>query len=141
MLRFLDGRRAAGEGGARELLLRPRRFAAAGRVFLVGDLQDVEPRALLGLARRGRELCAVQLLAPLELFSEPPEGGAVEWWDPESDARLTLALERATVAAYQARLERSLERWRTAAARHGARYGCWSTRVPFEDIVHAVVNR
>lgn len=135
LLHFLDGLRASGGEGARELLRHPRRFDAAGRVFLVGDLAGLEPRAFLELARRGRELFAVQVLAPLELEPDLAEGEAVEWWDPESDARLELRLERATVGAYQARLEESLELWRQAAARHGASFGSWSSALPFEAIV------
>ncbi len=135
LVRFLDGLRASGSGGARDLLRHPRRFDAAGRVFLVGDLAGLEPRAFLELARRGRELVALQVLAPFELEPDLAGGEAVEWWDPEDDARLALRLERATVEAYLARLEESLERWRQAAARHGARFGCSSSASPFEAIV------
>ena len=142
LVRFLDGRRAAGSGGVRELVAAARRYAEAGRVFVVGDLLDVEPRELLGLGRRGRELLAAQLLAPVEL--EPrelgSEVGAVDWWDPEGGERLELALDARAVDEYEARLEARLEAWRSTCARHGVSYGVWSTRVEFEDVVHGLLR-
>lgn len=140
LLAFLDGRRAGGRGGTRELVAAAARFTGAARVFLIGDLLDTEPRELFTVGRRGRELFAVQLLAPLELEPRPPGPGAVDWWDPEADQHLELALDADAVAAYEGRLEERLEIWRASAARHGAAYGCWSTRSPFEDVVRGLLR-
>ncbi|MAF64657.1 MAG: hypothetical protein CMJ84_03215 [Planctomycetes bacterium] len=136
LLRFLECRRAGGDAGLASLLAAPRRVADAGRVFVVGDLLDVDFAALAGLLRRGRELGAVQLLAPVEF--EPPVG-AVEWWDPEGGERLRLRVDRATVSAYERRLEQHLDSWRTSCARHRIAYACTGTRADFEDIVRALL--
>lgn len=137
MLGFLEARRASGDGGLAPLLSAPRRLADAGRVFVVGDLLDVEFAALGSLMRRGRELGAVQLLAPLEFA--PPQG-AVEWWDPEGGERLRLRVDRPTASAYERRLELRLDAWRTSCARHRIAYTCASTAQPFEDIVRALLR-
>ncbi|MDP6763722.1 MAG: DUF58 domain-containing protein [Planctomycetota bacterium] len=136
MLGFLEGCRAAGDAGLAGLLAAPTRVADAGRVFVVGDLLDVEFAALAGLGRRGRELGAVQLLAPVEF--EPPVG-AVEWWDPEGGERLRLRVDRPTRGAYERRLEERLDAWRVPCARHRIAYTCASTAVDFEDVVGALL--
>lgn len=138
LLAFLEERRAAGGCGLATLLATPRRFASAGRVFLVGDFQDLEPRALFGLVCRGRDLAALQLLAPVEL--DPPPAGAVEWWDPELGQELCMQVDRAAVGAYERSLERRLETWRTTCARHGITYGCWSSASAFEDVVQSILR-
>ena len=139
LLRFLEGRRAAGKGGAQELLRRAPRFVGAARVFLVGDLLDVDPSDLFKIGRRGRELFAAQVLAPHEL--EPAAVGAVDWFDPEAGAHLELDLDAATIRAYESRLAERLDAWRTSAAHHRASYGCWSTRTPFEDVVRGLLRQ
>ncbi len=129
--RFLEDEQAGGARGLRSLVRDGGRVRAAGRVFLLGDLLDLEPADVLGLARRGRELFLGQVLAPEELA---PEGaGPVEWVDPESGERLLAAGDRGMVAAYGALLARELEGWRALAARHRARYMCWPSTEPFEE--------
>jgi uncharacterized protein (DUF58 family) len=139
-LAFLEGRRAAGEPGLRALVdhARARIERGTGRVFLIGDLLDLEPREALSLARPGRELVAVQILAPHELA--PPEGD-VEWLDPEGGARVTVALDERSRVAYAQLLEARLEAWRSSFARHRAAYGSWSSAVPFEEIVRGALAR
>lgn len=139
LLDFLETRRAQGSGGMAKLLAQPSRFLEGGRVFAIGDLIDVEPDALLRLARSGRELAAVSLLAPIEL--EPAERGAIEWWDPESGERARMRVDEAAAREYRERLDARLERWRTSAARHGIAFGCWSSATEFEDVVRALARR
>ena len=139
-LGFLEGRRATGDSGLRALVehARARIERGTARVFLIGDLLDLEPREALSLARPGRALIAVQLLAPHELA--PPEG-EVEWLDLESGARAAVALDEQARVAYAQLLEARLESWRTSFTRHRAAYGSWSSAEPFEDIVRGALAR
>jgi uncharacterized protein (DUF58 family) len=135
-LGFLEGRRARGSRGADACFADPR-LAHAQRVFVVGDQLGYEPRAVIALARRRREVAVVQLLAPRELA--PAVDAGVEWFDPESGERLDLALDTATVAAYGRALDTRLETWRATCARHGVFHRCFSTAAAFEDVVRAVL--
>jgi uncharacterized protein (DUF58 family) len=117
-------------------------FSAArgpGRVFLVGDFLDCEPRDVLALVRPGRELFLVQLLAPEELG--PPARGAVRWVDAESGDALAMAVDEAGALRYEQRLSARLEHWRTAAARARAVHGCWTSATPFENLARALCAR
>jgi len=129
---FFEGRAAHGARGLGELFSTRRPPHEAGRVFLLGDLLDAPPQAVAGWMRRGRELALAQLLAPVEL--DPPESGAVEWWDPEDGTRLAFELDARSSSAYRRRLEATCEAWETFARRHGLRYGCFDTRHSFEDV-------
>ena len=131
LLRFLETLRAA--GGASPLPS-TRALAHASRVFRVGDLFDARPEAALALAARGRALEVIQLLAPVEIA---PSGDdlSVEWWDPERDARRVLALDAATLEAYEVELAAHIESWRSACARRGVPYGCFSTAWTLEEIL------
>jgi uncharacterized protein (DUF58 family) len=135
-LDFLAGRAARGARGA-DACFADSRLAAAQRVFVVGDQLGYEPRAVIALARRRREVAVVQLLAPRELAPKVDTG--VEWFDPESGERLDLALDGATVDAYERALETRLEVWRATCARHGVFHRCFSTASAFEDVVRAVL--
>lgn len=128
---------AAGTEGLAQLLRGTRRLTDCGRVFLLGDLFDVEARVLTDLRRGSRQVFAMQLLAPQELA---PELGARRWWDPESEQELELDVDGRLLAAYEARLEAELEAWRDAAVRHGMRYTCRATTVAFEDLVRELVG-
>jgi uncharacterized protein (DUF58 family) len=141
LLAFLGGLSAAGRGGLDALLAEPARLREAGRVVALGDLFDLEPARLLGLARRGRELAAAQILAPLELSpaAAVPGGGGVEWVDAETGARRALELDAAARAEYERELGRHLETWRAACARHRAAFGTWSSATPFEDVAGALL--
>ena len=128
---------AQGREGLAQLLQGTRRLSDCGRVFLLGDLFDVEARALTDLRRGARQVFAMQLLAPQELS---PALGARRWWDPEGDEELELEVDAQLLSAYEARLEAELEAWRDAAVRHGMRYTCRATSVPFEDLVRELVG-
>jgi uncharacterized protein (DUF58 family) len=129
----LSETRASGDLGLARLLAEPARCRGAGRVFLVGDLLDLEPAAAFRIGRRGRTVFAAQLLAREEL--DPEDEGAVEWFDPETGDRATFAVDRPTKTSYEGRVSRELEAWRALSARHRAAYGCWDTRTELEDLV------
>lgn len=135
-VRWLDGREALASGSVAQLCAHPR-VSAARRVFVVGDLFDCAPRDLLPLARAGRSLTALAILAPHEL--EPGEDGDVEWLDPESGERVAARVDGATVDRYRAALSARLELWRTSLARHGQAFAVGSSAVAFEDLVRSVL--
>jgi len=138
LLSFLNGLRAQEALGMRSLVEKAGRFRAATRVFLVGDLLDLEPQEALGLVRRGRRLAAIGLLAPLEL--EPGPLGRVEWWDPEEEQRLVLTVGEESLHEYEVSLGSHVDGWRAATARHSAAFGCWDTRTPFEEVLHGILG-
>ena len=137
---------AGGEEGIASLLREPGRVRGAGRVFVLGDLLDLEPAACLELVRRGRELFFVQLLAAEELAPSQgggPDGGPVpegpvEWIDPETDEEETIHVDRRTRSSYEGLLARRLEAWGSACARHRAAYGCWRSGTPFEVVLQGL---
>jgi uncharacterized protein (DUF58 family) len=136
---FLTRLQARGTQGLRQLLGEPARLRAVGRVLVIGDFFDVSPAELLGLAQRGRELAAAQILAPIELApgAELAELEAVEWVDPESGARRVQRLDAAARRGYAEALQRRLELWRSACARHRVPLGTWSSATPFETLLNA----
>lgn len=139
LLSFLCALRAGGASGSRQLAEAARAHTQVGRLFLCGDLFDVEPEELSGLARRGRELVWIQILAPLEWDPARalPGGEAVEWVDPESGERRTTALGQPALEAYARALEGRLAAWHQSTARHGIAFHSWSSARSFEDIVRA----
>jgi len=138
LLKYLNGLRAEGSVGMRGLVEQAAKFRSANRVFLIGDLLDLSPAQALALVRKGRSLAAVGLLAPLEF--EPASLGRIEWWDPEEEQRLVLNVGQKTLQKYEMTLSVHLDRWREAAARHRASFGCWDTKVAFEDVVRDVLR-
>jgi uncharacterized protein (DUF58 family) len=138
-MRALEATRAGGEAGLAPLV---ERFAAgrgAGRVFLFGDLLDLEPRAALRLARPSRELFLVQILAREELA--PGARGAVRWRAAEGAGARELYVDPGAAASYERRLALRLERWGRAAARARAVHACFTSATPFEDVVAALDAR
>lgn len=133
---FLESLRATLEFGVASVLPDPR-IAAAQRVIAIGDLMDVEPHQLLALARRGRRVDALRVLAPHELAPELDEG--VEWVDPEQGGRLALAVGPAELERYSRALETRLERWRATFLRRAQRCWTWSSERAFEDAARAVL--
>jgi len=135
-LELCAGLKAAGSCGLQSLLMRASTFASCSRVFLVGDLFDLKPAAVMALGRGGRQLRVLQLLAPLEL---DPELGPRRFWDPEGGAEVELDLDRELIEAYQRSLDGELEAWRRLASSHGVGFSCRTTRVDFEDLVLALL--
>lgn len=137
-LSLLEQVRASGTAGLGALIENPARFRSAGRVFAIGDLLDVESRALFSLARRGRELLCAQVLAPEELAPDEA-ASAVVWVDAESGERHRLELDRGIREGYERELGEALEAWRAAAARHRVGFGSFSSDTPFEEICAALL--
>lgn len=142
-MRALTATRASGSAGLGVLV---RAFAAQrsgarapGRVFLIGDLLDCEPRDVFALARPARELFLAQVLAPEELV--PTTSGPLRWVDAESGDALVRALDEPGLQLYEQRLEARLELWRAAAARARAVHGCWTSATPFETLARALCAR
>jgi hypothetical protein len=129
LCRFLETLRA--EGGSA-----PLRRTPVARVVLVGDLRDVGPADVLRLAGSGTSLSIVHLLAPVEI--EPPRDASVEWWDPESGGFVSVGIDERTARAYESEVEREIERWHDACARHGVPYAFASTALPMEAILERI---
>jgi len=132
-LETLRAQGPAGLGAAVEELARRR---GAGRVFLIGDGLDLEPRALAGLVRPSRELFVARILAREELA--PPAQGSVRWIDAESGRTRALTLDPTRVASYERRLAQRLQRLATLAARHRVRLATVTADTPFEDLAAAL---
>lgn len=135
--RWLELRSASAIGSSGVLLAQPR-LLAARRVFVLGDLFDLEPAQVLTLARRGRAVAALAVLAPNELA--PPRSGAVVWRDLETQARAPVALSPEVVERYRAALEARLDAWAGAFARRGQSFAVAASPSPFEDAVHGVLR-
>ncbi len=144
LLEFLVSLKAEGTAGLASVLQQRRPSRESGRVFLLGDLLDVDRSEAMSWQRPGRELLWVQFLAPLELVPDQSLGGIegqhVRWLDPEGDGSVSVRLDGDTLAAYEGRLEASIERWRHAASQHGVYHGLFSSNQPFEQAVHAILE-
>ncbi len=135
---FLVSTRAVGANGLASLLAQPARFRAAGSLFLLGDLLDLEPRDALSLVGRGRQMHILQWLAAEELT--PPEVGNVVWLDPETDQSRAVALTRDACARYDSRLQASLYHWKESCLKHRAKHALWSSSAAFEDVLRGVLG-
>lgn len=132
--------RAEGELGV-AALCEPARVRGADRVFAVGDWLGSEVQAVQSLLARGRELCAVCVLAPEELAPEPRAfGGPVEWTDPESGAAADVVLDRALLARYEQRIDREVERARAFCRRHRIVSGVYGSQTAFESAVDELLG-
>ncbi len=135
-LSWLEGAAATSVARVSVLCAQPS-LAAARRVFVLGDLFDVQPAELLALARRGRFVSAVAILAQIELH--PPRSGGVRWVDPESGASLALELDERLCERYAAALEHRLELWARSFARHGQSFLVAPGERDFEQLVRALL--
>jgi uncharacterized protein (DUF58 family) len=134
-MRRLEESRAGGEAGL-AALLSGRRLREAGRVVLIGDLLDLEPKDVLAWGRSTRELVLCQILAHEELV--PEAGRAVRWVDAESGAARSLFVDAAACASYERRIGRKIEGWRAAASRARAVHGVFVSGTPFESVVQGL---
>lgn len=137
LLSFLQSYPAEGSSGMASLLAGPGFVRDAGRIFLIGDLDETPASRVLSLRRASREVSLLQLCAPEEF---EPELGAVEWWDPEAGELLRLDVSDADRSRYHKALEARLELWREMASRHRITYACRSTREEFEVLVSEMLN-
>jgi len=129
--------RAEGEQGV-AALCETTRVRAADRVFAVGDWLGREVQAVQSLLRRGRELCAVCVLAPEELA--PEVRGSVEWTDPESGAAAEVVLDRGLLARYEQRIDAEVERVRAFCRRHRIASGVYASDSAFEVAVDELLG-
>ena len=137
LMPFLESLVAQGTEGLASALQRGDVPNDAGRVVLLGDLLDTSPAHMRNVFRPGRDLWAVQLLAPIELAPKP--GQTVRWLDPESEHVHEVQVDAAAVARYERRLETSLEGWQRAAVRHRFRWSMHSSATPFEETARTLV--
>ncbi|MDE0914640.1 MAG: DUF58 domain-containing protein [Planctomycetota bacterium] len=151
LVEFLQNLCAEGSEGLATAVEESRPPSQVGRLFLIGDLLDLEHKQALHWRRPGRELFWIQILAPLELRPEgrgrshlegstSQVGEWVEWVDPEGGERLSVRLDGSNLAAYESNLERQLETWQSMAARHGVSHGLFSSDSPFESAVRATLE-
>jgi uncharacterized protein (DUF58 family) len=136
VLAFLAARRADGSLAEHAFAREVPSAVRASRVFAVGDFLPRAPSDVLALATRGRDVCAVQILPPHELN---PDGGGrreavAEWWEPEADRRVIVALDAESCARYALELERQLDAWRAACAERRVHCSCSSSALAFEEI-------
>jgi uncharacterized protein (DUF58 family) len=137
-LDFLAARRAAGGRGLAPLCS-PGLPGRPARLFLLGDLFDLEPRAVAPLARRpGTRVAIARILAAHELAA-PPAVPAIEWLDPETGARRMVEPTLDVRRGYERTVAAELEAWRAPCARHGIAVCVVSTRTPFETIAERLL--
>lgn len=137
-LAFLAGLEARGVRGLGEWA-RGRAAERSGgeRWFLIGDLLDLAPGDVAGLARRGREVHVVGVLAPHEL--EPRAAVGLEWTDPEGGARAPAA-DAEAARVYGELLRRALAPWERGRSGPLVRHGVVSSAAAFEDVVAEVLG-
>jgi uncharacterized protein (DUF58 family) len=142
-MRALEGVRAGRTAGLGALAAELAHKRGAGRVFLIGDLLDCEPRDVLALARPSRELVLAQVLAREELVPSRALPGvrSVRWIDAEDGGTREVELGETAVASYARRLEARLDRWHAAAGRVGAVHGVYPSDAPFEAVVRDLLGR
>ncbi len=136
LLVFLRERIAHGERPLRELLRVPE-LGRATRIVVLGDLLDLAPADVLALARRGRRVAALAVLARRELAPGISDG--IEWFDPERGDALELAVGPGTLAAYGVALEQRLDAWRGAFARRGQAYRVTASDADFEPLARELL--
>ncbi len=128
----------SGPGGGLEGLLDRGRGPArrrAGRLILLGDLLDVDLRAVLGLLGGRRRIHLGQILAPEEWDPSLVLSGrrAVSWVDPETGARTASDEDAVALTRYARQLEDFVERWSSLARTHRMVHHVWSAGDPFES--------
>jgi uncharacterized protein (DUF58 family) len=134
---FLESLQASGTQGLGAAMTRGDVPSDAGRVVLFGDLLDARPSHLVSIARPGRDIWAVQLLAPVELAPKP--GHTIRWLDPEGDGIHEVLVNEAAVTRYERKLEETLDAWQRAAVRHRFRWSMHSSASPFEETARMLV--
>ena len=136
LVAFLSDLRAEDEGGMQQLLRAGRRSHGFGRIFLLGDLFDMEPQDVLGLLAPGREIYLLQILSPDELV---PAGESVDWRDPEGDGRRRVDLDRSTHAHYEEALKRHLQAWHVLAKHASVNHHLHPSDQDFTDCLTKVL--
>ncbi len=155
LLRWLEGLVPAPQAGLAPLL-EARVARGAARAFLIGDLFDLDPRALDVAARADTQagsarshsalprtrgaLRIAQILAPIELdpASAVELGASAVWLEPESGARRAIELGPGAHAAYERALAAWLAQIREHARQRGAHWLLASSAHDFERAARAL---
>ncbi len=132
----LEGQDCSGGAGFAPWFAHPA-LARARRWIAVGDLFDLDPASVAGLAARGVRLDAFAVLAPVELapLSAGVLGASVEWSDPESSEKLAMTLGEQSLADYAAALSDHLQHWRASLQRARGALVLAQAGEPFEPPV------
>jgi uncharacterized protein (DUF58 family) len=130
--------------GATDLVAAARHAAAQlhgrGVIVLLSDLLDPgADRVIRELAATGSELIVLHVLSPDEL--EPPLEGDLRLVDAETDERVDITADLATIDAYKHRLAGWKEAFAEIAARRGASYVDLASDVNLADLMFAELRR
>jgi len=130
--------------GVTDLVAAARHAAAQlhgrGVIVLLSDLLDPgADRVIRELAATGSELIVLHVLSPDEL--EPPLEGDLRLVDTETDERVDITADLATIDAYKRRLAGWKEAFADIAARRGASYVDLASDVNLADLMFAELRR
>ncbi len=112
-----------------------------GLVILLSDLLlDPEPtrQALHFLRHRGHEVAVFHLLDPGE--RDLPAGGAVRFYDPETDEELGVSVPDIR-SEYRQAVKEAIEDWRHSLGPQGIEYTVLSTDAPFSSALRAYLKK
>ena len=111
-----------------------------GVIVLLSDLLDPEAdRVIRELAATGSELIVLHVLSPDEL--DPPLEGDLRLVDTETDERVDITADLATIDAYKARLAAWKATFADLAARRRASYVDLASDVNLADLMFAELRR
>jgi hypothetical protein len=109
-------------------------------LVLLSDLLDPgADRVIRELAATGSELIVLHVLSPEEL--EPPLVGDLRLVDAETDERVDITADLATIDAYKDRLAAWKQSFADIAARRGASYVDLASDVNLADLMFAELRR
>ncbi len=130
--------------GVTDLVVAARHAAAQlhgrGVIVLLSDLLDPRAdRVIRELAATGSELIVLHVLSPDEL--DPPLQGDLRLVDVETDERVDITADLATIDAYKTRLAAWKADFAELAARRGASYVDLASDVNLADLMFAELRR
>ena len=130
--------------GVTDLVVAARHAAAQlhgrGVIVLLSDLLDPgADRVIRELAATGSELIVLHVLSPDEL--DPPLQGDLRLVDVETDERVDITADLATIDAYKTRLAAWKADFADLAARRGASYVDLASDVNLADLMFAELRR
>jgi uncharacterized protein (DUF58 family) len=130
--------------GVTDLVVAARHAAAQlhgrGVIVLLSDLLDPgADRVIRELAATGSELIVLHVLSPDEL--DPPLQGDLRLVDAETDERVDITADLATIDAYKTRLAAWKADFADLAARRGASYVDLASDVNLADLMFAELRR
>jgi uncharacterized protein (DUF58 family) len=111
-----------------------------GLIVLLSDLLDPgADRVIRELAATGSELIVIHVLSPDEI--DPPLEGDLRLVDTETDERVDITADLATIEAYKDRLAAWKAAFADLAARRGASYVDLASDVNLADLMFAELRR